>query len=104
MSAFGGYGNGTEKRWDNLENKHWNTMERFTKVGHANVLKRRKISNAAPARAPLLSACPLLGVKRTSGEGASMSASDPKADMSGPGLLLCKPTPKPHFASSKSLL
>jgi hypothetical protein len=28
----------------------------------------------------------------------------PKADMSGSGLLPCKLTPEPHFASRKSLL
>jgi hypothetical protein len=28
----------------------------------------------------------------------------PKADMRGPGLLLCKLTPEPHFANHKSLL
>ena len=35
-------GRDADNRWDNLENKHSNTMARFTKVGHANVLKAGK--------------------------------------------------------------
>ena len=33
-----------------------------------------------------------------------MSANEPKADMSGPGLLPCKLTPKPHFTRRKFLM
>jgi hypothetical protein len=31
-----------ENRWDNLENKHWNTMGLLAKVGHAKDLKSEK--------------------------------------------------------------
>jgi hypothetical protein len=29
-------------RWDNLKNKHWNTMGPFAKLGHAKNLKSEK--------------------------------------------------------------
>jgi hypothetical protein len=41
---------------------------------------------AATDTAIMLNQCPLLGVKRTSSEGASMSAFDPKAEIGSQNL------------------
>jgi hypothetical protein len=44
VSAFGAKADMThaENRWDNLENKHWNTMGHSTKMGHTKALKTGK--------------------------------------------------------------
>jgi len=44
MSAIGGKADMTDanNRWDNLKNKHWNTMGRLANVGHAKDFKSEK--------------------------------------------------------------
>jgi len=43
-STHGGKADMTDanNRWDNLKNKHWNTMGPFAKLGHAKNLKSEK--------------------------------------------------------------